>query len=391
MNFNIPKDEWTGEAAFILGGGPSIKNFDFDRLRGRGRVIAVNNAYTRAPWADVLFWADSRWLEWNAHDIKRHTGKYKLTRRKPHVDIGCHADTLHYIPNRFSYWQDSVGGWCGGSNAINIAYLFGARVIILLGFDMREQPVMNWHNLHMMPHEPNQHRKKFIPALEMMETHLTKANVTVINTNERSGLRCFPFANIEELLSMDDVAKVEREKYLQVWQRPEYRRVSPGMMETDRAVAVCGISQGDSLIDFGSGPCRASNWFINRGVSVTAIDFAPNASEFKHVPFVEACLWDDDLPTKVSKADFGFCTDVMEHIPGDKIDKVLSNIAIMTKLSVYFRIATRPDRMGPRLIQKPLHMTVEQPAFWREKLENHFATVDVVEQTDRDIMLVARP
>ena len=186
---------------------------------------------------------------------------------------------------------------------------------------------------------------------------------------------------------MDDIAKIEREKYLAVWQRPEYRRVSPGMFEVERATAVMDIKPGSTLIDFGSGPCRATKWILDHGVRALAIDFAPNASEFPDIPFVEACLW--DTLDGVAPADFGFCCDVMEHIPEEKVGAVLANIARLSTRSAYFRIATRADVMGQRLIQKPLHVTVKDSTWWRQKLSNHFGLVDVVERTDRDIMLLA--
>lgn len=388
--FTVPR-EWVGYAAFVIGGGPSIRDFDFSRLRGKGKVIAVNDAGIepdRAPWADVLFWADRRWLEWNADKLANHTGQYKITRKRPHIETGHDIKFLRFLPfahHGLSNQGDALGGWCGGSSAINLAYLFGARVIILLGFDMTPG---NWHNNHKMPPLPDQHRSKFIPTLEKMEPELTRHKITVINTNPRSALRCFPFASIEEILAMDDVALIEREKYLAVWNRQEYRNVSPGMLETERAAMVCDMRAGMSLIDFGSGPCRATAWFKNvQGMNVVGVDFAPNARE-TDVPFVEACLW--ELPDTLLPADFGFCCDVMEHIPEQKIDAVLQGIASRSKIGCYFRIATRPDKMGPRLINKPLHMTVKEGEFWRRKVENHFPIVDVIENSTRDIMLWAR-
>jgi hypothetical protein len=188
---------------------------------------------------------------------------------------------------------------------------------------------------------------------------------------------------------MDDIALVEREKYLAVWQRPEYRKVSPGMLECERAHLICGMKPGESLIDFGSGPCRAAKWFQDKGIHVLAIDFAPNAREHGDVPFVEACLW--ELPETLPKVDFGFCTDVMEHIPEAKIAAVLANIAMLTTRAAYFRIATRPDKMGPKLLGQPLHMTVQGGEWWRRQVEAHFPLVDVIENTGRDVTLLARP
>ena len=369
---------------FVVGGGPSIKGFDFNRLRGRN-VIAVNNAgLDLVPWAHVLFWADKRWLDWNHSRLGEHTGKYKISRKPPHLGREHDIKQMKFSPKSLSDRSDTVGGWCGGSSAINLAYLMGARVIILMGFDMRPG---NYHKDHKFPHIDGQHRDKFIPTLEAMAPGLLKRGVTVINTNQRSALRCFPFADIEELLMVDDLAKIERDKYIAIWERPEYRRISPGMLECERAFTVLEMQPKKTIIDFGAGPARATKWFDDQGLKATAVDFAPNARE-TDVKFVEACLW--DMPASLKAADYGFCTDVMEHLPEDKVDLVLEGIAKRSKQGVYFRIATRPDKMG-KLIGQPLHLTVKPGEWWRRKLEEFFDLVDVVEDTGRDIMLVARP
>lgn len=383
--FSVPAGGWAGEACVVLGGGPSLKGFDCARLRRRARVIAVNNAgLDLAPWADVLFWADRRWLDWNHQRLGEHTGPLKITRKPPQIDTGHDIKVMRFLPRRLSHERDALGGWCGGSSAINLAYLMGARVIILMGFDMRPG---NYHADHRLPPIEGQHRERFIPTLEAMEPELTARGVTVLNATPRSALRCFPFAHIEELLMLDDLAQAEREKYVAIWQRPEYRRISPGMLETDRAWRVCDMKAGQSLIDFGAGPARATKWFEDHGLDVVAVDFAPNARE-RDVPFIEACLW--DLPEALPAADHAYCCDVMEHIPTAHVGDVLAGIAARTKRAAYFRIATRPDRMG-RLIGVKLHLTVEGGEWWRRRVEAHFPLVDVVENSGRDIVLLARP
>lgn len=387
-NWSIPQ-EWIGEPTFIIGGGPSIQNLDFDRLRGRARVIAVNNAgITRATWADVLFWADTRWLLWNADQLDNFKGKYLVTRKQPFQRLDLDIKYLDYLGGsspRLSKRPTCVGGWCGGSSAINLAHLFGSRQTFLFGFDMTPG---NWHTAHRKDPVPGQHRNKFVPTLEAMAIQLAEAGHEIYNTNPRSALRCFPFIPIEELLAMDDLTRLEREKYLAVWQRAEYRRISPGLLECERAWLICGMKPGHSLIDFGSGPCRATKNFQDRGMIVQAIDFAPNAREHFDVPFLEACLW--ELPDGIEQADFGYCCDVMEHIPESKIDDVLSNIARLSSKAAYFRIATRPDAMGPRLIGMPLHVTINAGEWWRRRVERHFAIVDVIEENGRDIMMICR-
>lgn len=188
---------------------------------------------------------------------------------------------------------------------------------------------------------------------------------------------------------LDEMAREECAKYEAVWQHKEYRKVSPGMLECERAFNLCGMKAGDTLIDYGAGPCRASLWFQNRGLDVLAIDIADNARETHEVQFLKACLW--DLPEQVPASDFAFCTDVMEHIIPEKVDDVMVSMADRTKKAAYFRIATRPDKMGPLLLGKPLHLTVKGGEWWREEVGKSFAHVEVVENTGRDVMLLARP
>lgn len=188
---------------------------------------------------------------------------------------------------------------------------------------------------------------------------------------------------------LDAMAQEERAKYEAVWKHKQYRKVSPGMLECERAWQLCGMKAGDTLIDYGAGPCRASKWFQDRGLDVLAIDIADNARETEEVQFLKACLW--DLPAQVPASDYGFCTDVMEHIPPVHVAAVLNGIASRTRKAAYFRIATRPDKMGPMLLGKPLHLTVRGGEWWREEVAKSFAHVEVVENTGRDIMLLARP
>lgn len=385
--WSVPLGDWRGKACFIIGGGPSFDPALAPRLRGRGRVIAVNAAYTVAPWADVLFFADRRWYEWNRDDLHRYRGDLILTR----ADLKDPSDARIRRIGRttttpLSRDAHQLAGYCGGGNALNLAYLYGADPIVLLGFDMRPG---NWHTLHRLPPKEGQHRDRFIPSLERMAVCLAGDGVTVLNANPRSALRCFPFADIEELLVLDDLTQVEREKYLAIWERPDYRRVSPGMMECERAFVAMSMTSGETLIDFGAGTARATAWFASKGIKATAVDIAANAIEKHNVPFVEACLW--DMPDTLGAADHGFCCDVMEHIPTEKVGAVLAGIATRVRKGCWFRIAIRPDRMGPKHLGRPLHLTVQGGEWWRRKVEAAFPLVDVVENTGRDVVLLARP
>jgi hypothetical protein len=106
---------------------------------------------------------------------------------------------------------------------------------------------------------------------------------------------------------------------------------------------------------------------------VQGYDIAPNCRDAGvNVPLEVCCLWD----FTPRESDWALCTDVMEHIPPEHVDAVLANIAKATRKGAFFQIATTPDRMG-KLIGERLHLTVQSAAWWREKLSEHFAEVEV--------------
>ena len=75
-----------------------------------------------------------------------------------------------------------------------------------------------------------------------------------------------------------------------------------------------------------------------------------------------------DLTTALGETfDYGYCTDVLEHIPPKDVKKVLRNIATASR-KLYLNISTVPDVMGA-LVGEPLHLTVKDPWWWQERLE----------------------
>lgn len=178
----------------------------------------------------------------------------------------------------------------------------------------------------------------------------------------------------------DEQARLEREKYEKVWDFPEYRNVSPGMAEVERAMKRMNPEQGDTLYDFGAGPGRATKWFRDRGLEVTAVDHAANALE-TDVDFRQACLWD---MSHLVPHDYGFCCDVLEHIPTDRVGDVIAEIAEKVRVGCWFRIATRKDVMGDRTVGAPLHLTVKPHEWWFDRILKVFLPVYEISNDGKD-------
>lgn len=201
MSYQVPK-AWPGETVVILGGGPSLTQEDADIARMSDcRRIATNNAFMLDPWADVLCWGDIRWFYENRDRIRDgYSGPLKITWHEISNRRGHAIQTLKQDRGGFSMSPDTIGGNSTGCSAVNLAYLFGASRILLLGFDMTAARGNNWHELHTRHASEARFRTLFIPELERAAAILKQRGVEVINCTPNSALTCFPIQSLSEVL-----------------------------------------------------------------------------------------------------------------------------------------------------------------------------------------------
>lgn len=177
------------------------------------------------------------------------------------------------------------------------------------------------------------------------------------------------------------------ETYRRVWSHPAYRNYAPGERNIDGMIAELGPRVGASFIDFGCGTGRPAQELAKRGYRVLAVDFADNCLDnMVDVPFLVADL--TKLPGL--SAQFGYCTDVMEHVEVWRTDDVLSGIARCVRGAVYFAISTVKDAFGPALEGKQLHLTIAKASWWRERMLKYWPIVDIVAESEIECHLVAR-
>ena len=168
-----------------------------------------------------------------------------------------------------------------------------------------------------------------------------------------------------------DLRQYEKKKYEEMWTHPEYKQHSPGERHFDRAFTHLKPKPGDTLIDYGVGTGKMAFKFCERGLKVLGIDIANNC-------LIRDKDWPDNFTFKVEnlwvfnefprKSKFGICTDVLEHIPENRVDQVLDRIYENTEHSGYISIHTGRDHFGPKYINKELHITVKPQEWWKEKL-----------------------
>lgn len=197
MGWTVPR-VWVGDTVVCLASGPSLTPADVDFVRGKARVIAVNNNYQLAPWADVLYAHDRRWWQWHHGAPTFHGLKIGIQRVPRYAD-------LHYLklgpPTGLSRDPGIVHhGRNSGYQAINVAVHFGVARIVLLGYDMhRTWDRAHWHRDHPIP-TPDLYRG-FRRNYETLVEPLRAAGVEVINATRDTALTCFPRAPLETLFA----------------------------------------------------------------------------------------------------------------------------------------------------------------------------------------------
>lgn len=189
----------------------------------------------------------------------------------------------------------------------------------------------------------------------------------------------------------DALQDAERAKYQRIWRLEDYRFVSPGELVAEWAMLRMGMQPGDTMIDWGCGTGRASRKFFDHGMPTLMIDIADNCldpiinriicQEDNEFYFMEACAWDIDLFKEVG-ADFGFCCDMLEHLPPEHVAAVLQNIADCTNAYAYLQPCHRADPMGAWVPGLELHLTVRDREWWSAQIENFFNIVETFNDPD---------
>ena len=195
---------WQDKTVFIIGGGPSLKGFDWTLLQGK-HIIGCNDAYLLGNWVDICCFGDVKWYKHHKDRLSSFNG-LKVTWRKelvdePDVFVLKGQPTGLLLKPEWIGWNTSTGAM-----AINLAVKMGSKKIVLLGFDMKlgEGGESNWHE-NSLDKPSRLVFKKFNKGFAHLKAELQgKApDVEILNANPDSGLDMFPKVALEDLLYGD--------------------------------------------------------------------------------------------------------------------------------------------------------------------------------------------
>lgn len=192
--------DWKGGDAYIIGGGASLRDFDFSWLRARN-TIGANDAFhlkhaicARAVFCDWKWWKVNKWdLELYAKDggvaysACTDTERFNLNWLHQFYRIDSGGGQSNGISDR----RDSVAfNFSTGAVAVNIAYLLGVRRVFLLGFDMTRHAkymTTHWHN-HRGNNTPQDSYDRFMRGFGALAEGLKERDVQVFNVTDGSSL-----------------------------------------------------------------------------------------------------------------------------------------------------------------------------------------------------------
>jgi hypothetical protein len=178
-----------------------------ETVKGRCKVIAVNDqaidkvldgktVAALAPWADVLFAADAPW--WRLHERQAAAFKGLKVSRGLRTPI----KGVHYLlsggQNGVAQKPTHLCGINSGQMAMNLAYHFGAKRILLCGFDCKGG---RWWGNHPRPLSNQHHYSLWLKAATTAAAAYKKHGVLVLNCTPGSALKIYPFADLKGVLA----------------------------------------------------------------------------------------------------------------------------------------------------------------------------------------------
>ena len=382
------KDSHDG-VAIMIGGGDSINDHieEILALQAKGgKVFAMNGASK---------WARGHGINVDYQvivDAKEETEQLVDSGAKEHLfGSQCNEKTIDkaknltlwhlmienietFFPKDRSYKGGYVmigDGASAGNSGLCVAFSQGYRQFHVFGYDSSYRDGRS--------HAYEQRMNQFMPTTEVnwggktfqvsvgMKAQAEKFQITA-QALKQEGCEVSVYGDglLQAMYHTKATNLSEQEKYQLMWAYDSYRECSPG--ELQAGFFLNTFKPEGMILDFGCGTGRAGVIFHKAGNPVLLIDFADNCrdEEAQTLPFLK---WDLMHPIPAN-TEYGYCTDVMEHIPTDDVGTVIENIMGSSE-NVFFQISTVDDTFGTALdIDACLHLTVKPHGWWKGLIES---------------------
>jgi len=189
----------------IIGTGPSLTTEQLDQV-SHLRKFGVNNAFEFG--LDVHLACNPEWWDHYGTEFTGHKWTWdKATAEKHKINYikGRWGDGLSTDPEFIHYHHGS------GPQIVNLAYHYGVKTMILIGWDMCYREKRHYFGEYPKPlqHWPKTgQNSEFTGLIKEMET--IKANdygIEIVNCSPDSALKCYPLKSLSEYLKDSGFSK----------------------------------------------------------------------------------------------------------------------------------------------------------------------------------------
>lgn len=188
-----------GGTVVCCASGPSLLREDVEYANAKGAtVIAVNDAYVYAPFAAALMASDGAW--W-IHKRPEFAGlRFSLDPQAARIQgvvvlKNTGTEGIELNPGGLKTGRNS------GAAAVNLAVHFGAKRILLLGYDMdADKRRSHFFGSHKFPLRDGSPFELFREAFKHQVAPLQQLGIEVVNCSRRTALKCFPCRPLEQEL-----------------------------------------------------------------------------------------------------------------------------------------------------------------------------------------------
>jgi hypothetical protein len=208
---------WSDRPVIVVGSGPSLKGFDFNRLKGLGYILAVKGALWDLPFADAAIGIDRTWMQAEAERIEAAAQTMPVFLTVKPEEYAQHqrrmpsAQFIELVRRGNCFQKTRVEcGSTSGFAALNLAFIKGARVMVLFGFDYNDGGGHYDSNAYRHKLESINARlwPKWAKYFDGLIPDVESSGLTIINASPDSTITAFQKMTHEQAL-----------RFLQTWPR----------------------------------------------------------------------------------------------------------------------------------------------------------------------------
>ena len=174
-----------------IASGPSLTPEDCELVRQSGLpTVVTNTTFRLCAWAQALYAMDLKWWMTYHQEVARDFGGVRLG--------------WNVVVSKFGA-TPMQGKMCGfgnsGADAVSYAISQGAKEVLMLGYDCRQQGGrMHWHGDHPKNLSNASTIGRWPERFKQLAAHAKRSDVRVLNVSRETLLRCFERGTLEEAL-----------------------------------------------------------------------------------------------------------------------------------------------------------------------------------------------